>query len=83
MLHIYISTYCGGYSTALRRVEQVRARFPSLAVAVVDVDAPDGDVPRSVIGTPMYLWDDRVLFWGNPAEAELLDRIGALHDDQG
>ena len=81
MLCIYISTHCLGCATALRLAERVRAQRPDLPMTVVDIDTPTSTVPSNVIGTPIYTWNDRVLFLGNPSEAKLLERVGALHDD--
>ncbi len=47
---------------------------------LVDVEAPNADVPRKVIGTPIYTWNDRIVFMGNPSEQELLERVTVLHD---
>lgn len=82
MLRIYVSAHCRGCNTALQLAEQVRAQRPDVPLAVVDVDDPAADVPRKVIGTPIYTWNDRVVFMGNPSEAELMGRVGALHDDR-
>jgi hypothetical protein len=79
MLRIYVSAHCRSCGMARRLAESVQAQRPSLPLEVVDVDTPDADVPRYIIGTPMYTWDDRVLFLGNPSEAELMERIGVLH----
>jgi hypothetical protein len=80
MLRIYVSAHCHGCATALRLADRVRVARPDVPLAVVDVAAPGADVPLSVIGTPLYTWNDRVLFRGNPSETELLARI-ADHDD--
>ena len=81
MLRIYISDQCLSCSTAFQRAERLQRERPDVPLALVDVDDLAADVPATVIGTPMYLWNDRVLFLGNPSESELLQRVGALHDD--
>jgi hypothetical protein len=81
MLRIYISDHCLSCSTAFQRAEQLQIERPDVPWDIVDVDDPEADVPAKVIGTPMYLWNDYVLFMGNPGESELLQRVGALHDD--
>ena len=80
MLRIYVSAHCLGCNTAIQRAERLQALRPEVPVTVVDVEAPDADVPGKVIGTPIYTWNDRVVFMGNPSEQELLDRVTVLHD---
>ncbi len=74
MLRIYVARHCAGCATAFSLAERVRAARPGLAVHVLDIDV-ERDVPQQLIGTPMYFWNDRVLFLGNPSEAELLAAI--------
>ncbi len=80
MLKIYVSAHCLGCNTARQRAEQLRTLRPEVPVTLVNVEAPDADVPRKVIGTPIYTWNDRVVFMGNPSEQELLDRVTVLYD---
>jgi hypothetical protein len=75
MLRIYVSAHCHGCATALRLADRMRAARPDLPLAVVDVDESGVRVPASVIGTPLYTWNDHVLFRGNPSETELLARL--------
>lgn len=81
MLRIYISAHCFGYDTAVQRVEHLRALRPEIPVILVDIEAPDAAVPRQVIGTPIYIWNDLVVFMGNPSEQELLERLEKLQHD--
>ena len=81
MLKIYVSAHCPGCTTARERAERLRALRPEVPLRLVDVDAPHADVPCNVIGTPIYTWNDRVVFMGNPDEEELLERVTVLHDD--
>ncbi len=78
MLRVYVSAHCLACRTAIQRAKRLRALRPEVPVTVVDVEAPDADVPRNVIGTPIYTWNDRVVFMGNPSEQELLDRVTEL-----
>lgn len=80
MLKLYVSAHCLGCNTARERVDQLQALRPEVPVTIVDVEAPGADVPRNVIGTPIYTWNDRVVFMGNPSEQELLERVTVLHD---
>ena len=83
MLSIYISAHCIGCTTARWLADQVRSERPDVPLVVIDIDDPAVEVPAKVIGTPFYTWGDRVLFMGNPNAAELLQRVGALHDGEG
>lgn len=78
MLRIYIAAHCWGCDTARQRAEQLRERRPDVAVELVDVEVPGVAVPPQVIGTPIYTWNDQVVFRGNPSEQELLDRVTIL-----
>jgi hypothetical protein len=82
MLRIYVSAHCASCATALRLAGRARTQRPDLPLEVVDIDVPDVAVPAKIIGTPMYMWNDQVLFWGNPSEAELLERVSLLYDIQ-
>ena len=82
MLHIYLSAHCRGCGTAVQLAERLRTQRPDVPLTLVDVNDPHADVPANVIGTPMYVWHDRVLFLGNPSETEFVLRVGALYDDK-
>jgi hypothetical protein len=55
-------------------VALIRQR-PHLPVELVDLDDPGTEHPSFVVGTPTFVWDNRILFLGNPAEVELLARL--------
>lgn len=80
MLYIYIAAHCRACDTASRRAEELQKLRPEVVVRVVDVEAPGADVPPKVIGTPMYIWNDRIVFRGNPSMAELLERVRELQE---
>ncbi len=80
MLRIYVTSHCRGYDTARQRAAHRQLLRPDVAVDVIDVEAPGAEVPAQVIGTPMYLWNGRVVFRGNPSMAELLGRVRSLQD---
>jgi hypothetical protein len=83
MLHVYVSSHCIGCDTARRLADRIRIQCPDIPVLVVDVDQPEAEVPAKIFGTPMYTWDDHVLFLGNPSEVELMERIGVLYGGAG
>ena len=78
MLRIYVSTHCLGCDTARQRAKQLRTQRPDVPMALVDVEAPGAEVPPRVIGTPIYTWNDRVVFMGNPSERELIEQVTML-----
>ena len=80
MLRIYISAHCIMCDTVRHLAAFVQAERPDMPVTVVDVDAPNADVPKNIIGTPVYTWNDRIVFLGNPSEAELLRRVSMFYD---
>jgi hypothetical protein len=80
MLRIYVSAYCRGCDTARQRAARLHTLRPDLPLALVDVEEPDADLPRNIIGVPMYTWHERVVFRGNPSEQELLECITVLQN---
>lgn len=82
MLRVYVSGHCPGCDTARVRLEELRTQWPDVPMILVDVAARGAAVPPQVIGTPVYTWNGRVLFLGNPSEHELIERMRVLHDDE-
>lgn len=82
MLRIYISAHCTTCDTTRHLAEFVQAERPDMRVSVVDVDAPNADVPKNIVGTPVYTWNDQIVFLGNPSEAELLRRVSVFYDTE-
>ena len=80
MLRIYVSAHCRGCDTARQRAARLRALRPDVPVALIDLEAPGTELPPKVIGTPIYTWNDRVVFMGNPGEQELMARVVALQE---
>ena len=80
MLRIYVSAHCPACATARARAALLGRRRPDIPLALVDVEAAGARVPRQVIGTPIYTWNDRVIFLGNPSEDELIERVTVLCD---
>lgn len=78
MLRVYIAAHCPACATARLRFAQLRTRCPDVPAQLVDIDVPGTRVPPHVIGTPIYTWDDRIIFRGNPAAEELVARVAAL-----
>lgn len=82
MLRIYIAEDCHGSRIAVRLADMLRAQRPDVPLEVVDIGATEAVVPASIFGTPMYTWHMQVIFMGNPSEAELLERIRTLHEQE-
>lgn len=78
MLRVYVAPDCPGSSRALCLIERLRAHYPDFPVEVIDVSVPQTTVPDEIIGTPIYTWNHRVLFMGNPNEATLLEYTRTL-----
>ncbi|MGQ9547137.1 MAG: hypothetical protein ACUVSY_00010 [Roseiflexus sp.] len=80
MLRIYIADDCPGSRVALRVIESLRFQMPDLPIEVVNLSRSDVQTPSSVFGTPVYMWNDRVLFLGNPDKEALLECVRGLYD---
>lgn len=78
MLRVYVAPDCPGSALAVRLVEQVRGKYPHMPLEVVDIADPKAVIPSRVFGTPMYAWEDQVVFLGNPSEAVLLAWVKEL-----
>jgi hypothetical protein len=76
VLEVYVAPGCWGCETAHRLVAAVRAlALPGVEARVVDIGERGVVKPAAVTVVPTYLLDGRVLFRGNPDEAELIDRL--------
>lgn len=78
MLTIYTATHCPVYLRTCYLVEQVRHHYPDLPLHVVNLDETDEGWPSFVIGTPTYVWQERVLFLGNPSFTELSQELEGI-----
>jgi len=80
MLRVYVAGDCPSSSISLHLVERLRESCPDLPLVVINVEEPDADVPAQIFGTPIYTWNDHVLFLGNPSEETLLEQVRKLYD---
>jgi len=80
MLRVYVADDCPGSPTARQRADRLRARAPEIPIEIIDIGAPGVVVPPAVFGTPIYTWDGRIIFLGNPSDQELLERARSLHE---
>jgi hypothetical protein len=82
MLRVYIASECPASQISLRLIDRLQARYPDLPLEVVNVSEPGAVVPDEVFGTPIYTWDNRVLFLGNPSEEALIEHVRSLDEHQ-
>ena len=76
-LYVYVAAHCSGCARAVALARRVQALLPQWAVRVVDIDealllVDSAPLPRYVVGTPMYVADNQIVSWGNPAEEDLI-----------
>ncbi|MCL4506360.1 MAG: hypothetical protein M1434_13455 [Chloroflexi bacterium] len=75
MLNVFVSSHCLSCAQSRQLVASLAHERPDVPIDLVDIDQQPRDVPQQVIGTPMFLWFDKVLFMGNPEYSELLARV--------
>ncbi|GIW02048.1 hypothetical protein [Roseiflexus sp.] len=80
MLRIYVANDCPGSPTALRCAAYLHVQAPEILIEVVNLSNPGVQAPSFVFGTPMYVWNDHILFLGNPSEQELVARVRSLYE---
>ena len=71
MLRVYVSAHCSSGATTRLRFARLRVQYPEIPAQLIDVDDPRAAIPAEIIGTPIYTWDHRVVFRGNPSDREL------------
>lgn len=77
-LQIFVAGHCIGLERALELAKDVRTLRPGWEVDVVDMDAAPVQTPAFVVATPMYVADDRPIFWGNPSLESLVAQLDRL-----
>lgn len=73
-LDIVVAPGCHGCDEARAIARGMRARFPDVAVSLVELDGRRS-APENVVATPTYLLDGRVVSLGNPAPEQLAREI--------
>ncbi len=73
-LEIVVSLSCVGCEEARLIAEEMRARFPSLDVDVIEI-GKERPPPPKVFATPTYLLDGAVISLGNPKRDTLIITI--------
>jgi hypothetical protein len=49
-------------------------------VEIINLDEPGSEIPAFIVGTPTFVWNNRVIFLGNPTLPELLARLSNEND---
>lgn len=75
-LKVYTTSHCLTRSYTQQLLAQLTQLKPALNVELVDLDALESEIPSFIIGTPTFVWNNQVIFLGNPTLPELLARIG-------
>ncbi len=78
MLEIYIEEDCRGCKQARKNAIHVRSQFPQIHVSVIDISEKVVPTPEEVFAVPMYLFNGRMLYLGNPGEKDLNARLENL-----
>ncbi len=82
MLQVYIADRCPGSMVARRLAERLRERCPGVPLKLINVDDPGAAAPPEIFGTPIYAWNSRIIFLGNPSEDELMTHVRRLYESQ-
>lgn len=80
LLQIYVSKSCWGHHQARKIAYQMRVEYADLCVEFV-VREQAHDWPDTVIATPAYVLNDKLVSLGNPALDDLRDRLDAAYRD--
>ncbi|NJK80087.1 MAG: hypothetical protein HC876_02370 [Chloroflexaceae bacterium] len=83
MVRVYVAEHCLGSQRAQRLVAQVRLCYPDAALEIVDITIPGTVIPPEIFATPIYTWNDHIIFLGNPSETALLDYIRRDYEYNG
>jgi len=75
VLRIYAASHCPTYERTSRLIDFLQRRLPFLSVQVINLDRGSVEIPEYVFCTPTYVWDDRVIFLGNPSKEDLVERL--------
>jgi alkyl hydroperoxide reductase subunit AhpF len=76
LLEVYVSTECPNCDEAVRLAEEAAARYPQVAVRLIDLDELGGNPPPDpVVAVPTYLLNGRIVSLGNPSPEDLFARL--------
>ncbi|MGE0538879.1 MAG: hypothetical protein AB7R89_01705 [Dehalococcoidia bacterium] len=77
LLQVFVENGCSGCRRAIALAEQVRGRFPTVRVEIVNLSEQHIEPPEAVFAVPTFLLDGEVLSLGNPRPVELMRKLGA------
>jgi hypothetical protein len=75
VLRIYAAAHCPTYERTSLLIDFLQRRLPVSCIQVINLDAGNVEIPDYVFCTPTYVWEDRVIFLGNPSKEELVERL--------
>lgn len=75
MLRVYTAAHCPGHARTRLLVAEMLRQQPDLRVELIDLDKLDTERPSFVFGTPTFVWDNQILFLGNPTKEDLAARL--------
>ena len=76
-LRIYVGKHCWSCEEAVRLAEEVKRKFVTLTVELIDLDAEGSVNHDEVFSTPTYVLNGRTISLGNPSPEELFARVSA------
>lgn len=77
---IYVTDHCANCDYAREVARLIRADYPRVTVAVIDLADPQEPVPDAVFATPTYLIDGRLWSLGNPSPQQIRDKLSVVED---
>lgn len=75
VLRIYVAAHCWSCDEAIRLAGELREKFASLKLELIDLDEEGNENLDDVFSVPTYVLDGRTISLGNPAPDQLFDRL--------
>lgn len=70
-LGIVVTDDCTNCEVSRRLAAEMSRRYPSLQIDLINLSDPDTICPEDVFAVPTFLYNDRLIFLGNPSQQEL------------
>lgn len=77
-LRIYIAQHCETCVEAQRLAAEVRLKFASIKLELIDLDEAGSQNPDDVFSVPTYVLNGRIIWLGNPSPAELFSHLAQV-----
>jgi hypothetical protein len=74
-LHVYYDSNCLTAFFTQELINSVRNHHQGLSIEIVDLNAPDIQIPEIVFAVPAYILNGSTIFVGNPTRQALLERL--------